>query len=454
VNPLTRRQRIEELDALLDGRLAPEHATASVRRLASVATTVVDHDPFPGATLGDDRKAALRDRLLADITASPTPVAERTREALAPRVRRAANRTRVAVASTMAAAMIGTTGVAVAAQEALPGDTLYGVKKATESLRLSLAGDQVATGRLELLFAERRLEEIIEGSQDRRVASDDALIGALDEMDERSLSGAEQLIGVAEDDARPELIEEVAAFADRQAAALVAAYPDLPAAVRPHAEDSLGVLRRIQVELLVPAIERCDCVDPAGSGSPPEPAEPRELAWFRSAAAPPSSADGPAREAVVPTLRSVADADASATAGQADAAATGGTGGTTGATSTVGEAVEDTTSAVEDTTSAVERTGTTSGVTGTVEDTANPVERTVEDTTSSATDAARDTAGSAVDDTVDDAAGAVGGAVDGATSGGTVGGAVDDATSSVGDGVGGATDPADDAVGSVRDLLP
>jgi hypothetical protein len=52
-----------------------------------------------------------------------------------------ATQARVAVASTMAASMVGATGVAVAAQEALPGDALYGVKKATESLRLSLAGD-------------------------------------------------------------------------------------------------------------------------------------------------------------------------------------------------------------------------------------------------------------------------------------------------------------------------
>jgi hypothetical protein len=445
VNPLTRRQRIEELDALLDGRLAPEHATVSTRRLASVATTVVEHDPFPAATIGDDRKAALRDRLLADIAASPAPVAERTREALAPRVRRAADQARVAVASTMAATMVGTTGVAVAAQEALPGDTLYGVKKATESLRLSLAGDHVATGRLELRFAEERLEEVVQGSQDGRVASDEALIGALAEMDERSLSGAEQLLGVAERDDRPELIEDVAAFVDRQSTALVAAYPDLPVALRPAAEDSLSVLRRIRVELLVPAIERCECVELAGASSPlPEDAEPRELAWFRSAASLPSASapsDGSGRDALVPAPRPGADGPASGTSGQAEdpATSTASAGGASGATSTIGEAVEDATGAAGGTVR-----DTTSSVSSTVEDTASTVERTVRDTTNRATDGARDTAGGAgstVEDGVGGTTGAVGGAVDGATD--SVGGVVDAAEGAV-----------DDAVGSAGDLLP
>jgi hypothetical protein len=447
VTPLTRRQRIEELDALLDGRLAPEDAAASTRRLASVATTVVEHDPLPALTLGDERKAALRARLLADIAASPAPVGDRAREALAPRVRRAANQARVAVASTVAATMVGTTGVAVAAQEALPGDALYGIKKATESLRLSLAGDQAATARLELRFAEERLEEVVEGSQDRRVASDEDLIGTLTEMDRRSLSGAEQLIDAAEREDRPELIEEVASFADRQAETLVTAYADLPVAVKPHAEESLSVLRRIRVELLMPAIERCDCVELAGSsGRLPGDAVPRELAWFRSAAVPPAASSAPAIDALVPTPRATPDDRDSSAPDEA-----------TGATSTAtdrGAASDEPSSviggAVDDGTSAVERTvpDTTSSVSRTVEDTASTVGRTVRGTTSEST------TGSAVEDAVDDATGAVGGAVSDVTGGGTSSGTVGGASGDVGDVVGGAQDALDDATGSVGDLLP
>jgi hypothetical protein len=292
VNARPTRRRIEELDALLEGRLAPEDASAASRRLASVATTVLEHDPLPAVELGAERKAAIRQQLLADIAALPTPVTERAREALLPRMRRATNQARVAVASTMAASMVGTTGVAVAAQEALPGDALYGVKKATESLRLSLAGDQVAAGRLELRFAEERLEEVVAGSQDQRVPSSEALIDALTEMDVRSLSGAEDLIRVGERDDRPELFEEVADFTERQASALANAYDALPSDVKPHAEDSLSVLRRIRIELLIPAIERCDCVELAGAEALPAGAETDELPWFRSAALPLPPLDG------------------------------------------------------------------------------------------------------------------------------------------------------------------
>jgi hypothetical protein len=392
VNPRTRRQQIEELDALLEGRLAPEDASASTARLLSVATAVLERDPLPTVELGADRKAAMRQQLLADIAALPVPVAERTREALAPRMRRAATQARVAVASTMAASMVGTTGVAVAAQEALPGDALYGVKKATESLRLSLAGDHVSAGRLELRFAEERLEEVIAGSQDQRVASSDDLIAALGEMDERSLSGAEALVRVAERDDRAELLEEVATFTDRQASALAASYADLPADVRPHAEDSLSVLRRIRIELLIPAIERCDCIELAGaSTSLTDEGEIDGPDWFRSATLPLPPL-GSSDDLLGSRNGAASDPDLSAEASLDDA--TGGS--STSSSPRISTGLTDVGSTVGDTTEKV------------VEDTTSTVEKVVEDTT--------DTAGKVVEDTTDTVGkvveGDLGGAVD------------------------------------------
>jgi hypothetical protein len=398
VNPRTRRQQIEELDALLEGRLAPEDASASTARLLSVATAVLERDPLPTVELGADRKAAMRQQLLADIAALPVPVAERTREALAPRMRRAATQARVAVASTMAASMVGATGVAVAAQEALPGDALYGVKKATESLRLSLAGDHVSVGRLELRFAEERLEEVIAGSQDQRVASSDDLIAALGEMDERSLSGAEALVRVAERDVRPELLEEVAAFTDRQASALAASYADLPADVRPHAEDSLSVLRRIRIELLIPAIERCDCIELAGASTSltDEGGEVDGPDWFRSATLPLpplgssddllGTRDGAASD---PDLSAEASLD-DATGGSSTSSSPRISTGITDVGSTVGDTTEQ---VVEDTTDTVEKV---------VEDTTDTVDKVVEDTTGTVDKVTEGDLGGAVDEVVED----------------------------------------------------
>lgn len=431
VNARPRRRQIEELDALLEGRLAPEDASADTRRLATMATSVLEHQPLPAVELAADRKAAMRQQLLADIAELPAPALERAREALVPRFRRAATQARVAVASTMAASMVGTTGVAVAAQEALPGDALYGIKKATESLRLSLAGDPVANGRLELRFAQERLDEVVVGSQDQRVASADDLIGALAEMDERSLTGAELLIQVAERDGRDDLLREVADFTERQAEGLALAYDRLPTAVKPHAEDSLSVLRRIRIELLLPAIDRCDCVELAGSSTPiSDAADEQDAPWFRSAALP------------LPPLELGRDT------GEDDGAlrdrlddATGGLdatidepgtsdGGTrtsipslTGSLDSVGQTVDDTVSkVVEDTTDTVD---------GVAEDTTGTVGKVIEDTTDTVDKVAEGDLGGAVDDVVEDTTGTIGKVIEDTT--GTVGEVVEDTTGTVGD---------------------
>jgi hypothetical protein len=414
VNPRTTRRRIEELDALLEGRLAPDDASAASRRLASVATSVLDHDPLPAVELGADRKAAIRHQLLADIAALPAPVAERAREALVPRMRRAATQARVAVASTMAASMVGTTGVAVAAQEALPGDALYGIKKATESLRLSLAGDHVAVGRLELRFAEERLEEVVAGSHDQRVPSSEALIAALLEMDERSVSGAEHLIRAAERDGRPELLEEVAEFTDRQAAGIAGAYDDLPSDVKPHAEDSLSILRRIRLELLIPAIERCDCVELASASSPlPVGSDADDLPWFRSASLP-SGSTGSSLQGATDTGGSE---DGTGTDGSADLRLGTSATGTDGS-GTLGDAVG---GAVENT------TGTTSKA---VDDTTGTVGKVVDDTTEAVDKIAEGDVGGALDGAVEDGTDTVGKVVDDTTD--TVDEVVDDSTDTIG----------------------
>jgi hypothetical protein len=53
----------------------------------------------------------------------------------------------------------GAAATALAAQSAIPGDTLYSVKTRLEQVRLSLAKDAAARAELQLEYAERRLEE-------------------------------------------------------------------------------------------------------------------------------------------------------------------------------------------------------------------------------------------------------------------------------------------------------
>jgi hypothetical protein len=240
-----RRERAEELAELLDGTRAPEDADADLRQLASLATTVAANVTAPA--LDDATRDRLRTRILAevhtDLEAADAPATDRPT-----RRRRAA----LGLAGGVASAVIGAAGVAVAAQGALPGDLLYDVKQATETVRVAAASDATEQGRLELALAEERLAEVV-AAVERGGVRDAALVDTLARMDTRARDGAVTLVGVAEREDEPALLDEVAAFTERQAGGLTDVFGDLPVTVRPHAEDSLALLRAIREQLLDPA---------------------------------------------------------------------------------------------------------------------------------------------------------------------------------------------------------
>ena len=59
----------------------------------------------------------------------------------------------------IAAGSLGAFGVSAASGDAMPGDTLYGVKRSAEQAQLALAGSDVSRGQLNLEFARKRLAE-------------------------------------------------------------------------------------------------------------------------------------------------------------------------------------------------------------------------------------------------------------------------------------------------------
>lgn len=414
--PRRHARDIEQLAALLDGASAPHEVGREARRLGAIATEVIEREPFEAVALSPANREAMRARLLADIANDATGTAP---AAVPVRERRGTRSFRLGVATGLASAVVGTTGVAFAAQEALPGEALYPVKQATESARLSLAGDVAQHGRLQLQFAEERLDEVSEG---RDVLASSRLVTALAEMDQRSLEGAETLIAEAGRDDDGALLAELDAFTQRQAATLVEIYDDLPPQVRPRAEDSLGVLRLIRLELLFPAIAACDCVELAESGVLPL-GEPDSLTErLRSAALP-----TPAPRLDLPRLSD----------------------GLSGAAAESVERVERAADPRTDPTGPPELTGTaptTDPGSGTVDEVTGRVGETVEGT--------GDRTGDVVEETTDrvgdlgDAVGDVGETADDVVDdvGETVGDVVDDPVGEVGDAVDGVTNGAGDLV--------
>lgn len=235
---MTERDAIEQLAALLDGHDAPD-APSSLGALAGLATAVRDHADLVAPTT--EFRNSLRAQLVAAADAPPGLV-ERARTAWTSRTAHLRTSARVAVATMTASSMIGSAGVAVAAQEALPGELLYGLKHLTEDARLLLAVDGVAEARLHLSFARERLEEL--RSTAGRLDSDE-VVALLAEMDAHSRAGVEVLLGgvpsgVADAD-------EVRRFTADQRGGLVAVLNDLPLPAKPVAEDSLELLRRLEI---------------------------------------------------------------------------------------------------------------------------------------------------------------------------------------------------------------
>jgi hypothetical protein len=110
-------------------------------------------------------KAAARWRLLHRLPRLPVHAQSPLRPAMG-MLRRLA----VATASVLLAFSLGTAGVAYAAQEAIPGDTLYGVKRGIETARYSLTENPQSQAALLSDLAAERMREIQALADDGRDA--------------------------------------------------------------------------------------------------------------------------------------------------------------------------------------------------------------------------------------------------------------------------------------------
>ena len=184
-----RRRQAEDLQALLDGGRASSPASATgLADLVSLARalTPVQHAP------DDAFRAALRDRLVTEAAARvPAPVvpAARARPSGPSRVRQL-------VATVAVASVVAGVGAAAASTRALPGDTLYGLKRQLEAGQLALARGDLGHGRELLEQADARLTEAerLTAGEDGSDPATRALVGtALREMAADVTAGAADL---------------------------------------------------------------------------------------------------------------------------------------------------------------------------------------------------------------------------------------------------------------------
>lgn len=146
------RRRAEEFAAALDA--PPDQAPpAALADLVDLVATLRAHEPpAPRAEL----TASLRERLVAEAQETLVQDAALT----LPRRRTGARERRLAVAASTFVLVGGSAGLAAAAQNALPGDALYPIKRGIESAQTGLTTDRVAKGRDLLDQADSRLTEV------------------------------------------------------------------------------------------------------------------------------------------------------------------------------------------------------------------------------------------------------------------------------------------------------
>lgn len=155
------RRRAEEFASLLDAReLAPLHgrggsAGAHTEALEVVAALRAVTAPQPSPAY----VAELRSNLLAAADTLLAPAAPRL--TLVGQVTTAPQRHRrkLSVAIGTLTVLAGTTGVAMAAQSALPGESLYPIKRILESAQTSLSADDAARADRIMDLAHDRLGE-------------------------------------------------------------------------------------------------------------------------------------------------------------------------------------------------------------------------------------------------------------------------------------------------------
>lgn len=185
------RRRADEFEALLSRGPDTPLAERDAERFAALLDVVSDLRSVPRPAPRPEFVASLREGLMAEAdTALVRQPAAPPRLAMPTRSR---SRQRRIGALLGGAALVGSAAtMAVAAQTALPGESLYGVKRGIESAQVRLATDEAARGRVMLAQAGTRLTELEElAAAD---AGDQLVAGTLDTFTRQSGDGVRSLL--------------------------------------------------------------------------------------------------------------------------------------------------------------------------------------------------------------------------------------------------------------------
>lgn len=145
------------------------------------------------------------------------------------------------------AALAVVTGVtSTVSQNALPGDAMYGVKRASEGVGgvFTMGGQAEAARQLDL--ARSRVDEVENLMARSSSPPPDAITGSLDDFDRATSTGSRLMLSESDTEgADPSRLAELRTWAEAQSDRLSAIQDGLPAASRPEAAEAVRLLDRV-----------------------------------------------------------------------------------------------------------------------------------------------------------------------------------------------------------------
>ena len=207
------RRGAEEFSSLVEGTSTQERGSSRYGDLLEIVTSLRETAPVePRAEF----TAALRRDLMAEAGTVLTPAAAR----LTVTPRRNPRERRVAVAIGAFAVVSATTSMAMAAQTALPGETLYPLKRALENASTTIQIDEDAKGASMLEHASGRLDEVDELTRQSDEPNSEAVADTLHAFTDQASSASDLLIASYTDQGDRDDIEELRTFTAQSMAVL------------------------------------------------------------------------------------------------------------------------------------------------------------------------------------------------------------------------------------------
>ena len=253
------QRRADRFDAMVDGDATVESHDADLLELVGAMRAL------PPVTARPEFVADLRERLMAEADTALVP-ADVSKLKLPDRK---PTRERRLAAVVGGIAIVGaTTSLAVASQSALPGDSLYPIKRAIESVHTGISVGEANRGSTVLASASSRLDEVDELTrQSDTDAADEARIArTLDAFTEQSIQASDLLLSDYADNGNASSISQLRDFASSSLDQLAALEPLVPPEARDELIRAAGVLTNIDAE----AAQQC----PTCGGQPIESIPP------------------------------------------------------------------------------------------------------------------------------------------------------------------------------------